>query len=504
MSDLELSTADGEQIQAHGSSVEQLAAMVDKLRRPPTYVQLIKAAGREDGVCELDVDRLAPRVQELQVVPGKFTPMSGAASRMFGFMDRLLSAAPKDGDAQKTTQLLAGLDAQGAGARFAFIESLRQCLANAGQDLEQLRQKDEKSNIIKYILDDTGLGLRRKPKALIPFHLRDGSPVLPLEEHLREALGYAGKRLHCTISPEHADWYDAALQQIRAQSPELAEVQVELSVQHPSTDSVAIDADSGALVRDAQGRIAFFPAGHGSLLKNIDALDRPVVLRNVDNVPKPAAAQLLIARYHQAMAVLLHDIKRLVGQALGALEAGTATAEQLKIWLGTLRRWHVNVLLDQQRFDAALLDEQRSLLREALDRPVKIVGVVPNQGEPGGGPFVIDFGGLRVLSIVEKDEIADEQRHLMRDGAFFNPVDILIDPTDHNGRPYELDRFVNDARHFIVRKPYQGREVVRLEHPGLWNGAMEGWTSVFVVLPIETFAPVKEVIDLLRPEHQLD
>jgi uncharacterized protein (DUF433 family) len=355
--------------------------------------------------------------------------------------------------------------------------------------------------VVAYTLEQHGLGLRRKPKAVIPFHLRDGRPVTPLEEHMGEARRYAGSRLHATISPEHRPLYDAALDEIRAHDPALAEVEVSFSVQHASTDSVAIDAETGDLVRDEEGRLAFFPAGHGALLKNIDALDRPVVLRNVDNVPRPAAAQDAIERYHRAMFGLLAGLRGAVARLIEAIDEG-GTDDAIEADLNALRARRLNLHLDPARLAAAAPAERRALLRAALDRPIKLVGVVANQGEPGGGPFVIDYQGIELLSIVEKDEIADAQRPLMSDGQFFNPVDLLIDPTDHRGRPFDLFRFVNQERHFLVRKPYRGREVIRLEHPGLWNGAMEGWSSVFVALPLETFAPVKEVIDLLRPAHQ--
>lgn len=492
-------------IEARGMTIDKVAAIVDKLKSPPKFVALEKAATRKDGVVDLpDVELLAERFGKLSKVPSKFTPMSGAASRMFGFLERYVAGNAKGDDAAKTERFAAALDPKTTGPRLAFGDALAAVLAQRGQQLTALLKAGDLKPLVAATLDDDGLGFRGKPKSLIPFHLRNGRSIYSLEEHLLEAASYAGNKLHFTISPEHRPLYDAALDEICRQLPALKKVEIEFSEQHPATDSVAIDAETSALVRDEQGRLAFFPAGHGSLLRNIDQLGRPAVLRNVDNVPKPEAARRQVARWHQAFAVVLADVKAVVAEALTAIEDGRASEQLLDSCIGRLDALHVNLFLDRLQFKRANLEQRRALLQVALDRPFKIIGVVKNQGEPGGGPFVINYGGHRIVSIVEKDEIAPDQRKMMQDGEFFNPVDLVIDPTDHRGQPFDLNRFVNHNRHFIVRKPYRGREVIRLEHPGLWNGAMEGWSSLVVAMPIETFAPVKEVIDLLRPEHQAE
>jgi len=503
--ELGLKKKDVAQIEARGMTIDQVAAIVDKLKSPPVFVALDKAATRKDGVVDLpDVELLAARFGQLRQVPGKFTPMSGAASRMFGFLERYAAGNAKGDDVAKTERFAAALDPKTGGPRLAFADALAMVLAQRGQPLNASLKKGDLKTLIAATLEDDGLGLRGKPKSLIAFHLRDGRPIYSLEEHLLEAANYAGNRLHITISPEHRPLYDAALDEIRRQVPALKKVEIEFSEQHPATDSVAIDAETSELVRDADGRLAFFPAGHGSLLRNIDQLGRAAVLRNVDNVPKPEAARRQVARWHQAFAVVLADVKALVAEALTAIDDGRATDQLLDRSIEQLDAHHITLFLDRLQFKRANLEQKRALVQVALDRPFKIVGVVKNQGEPGGGPFVINFGGHRIVSIVEKDEIAPDQRKLMADGEFFNPVDLVIDPTDHRGQPFDLGRFVNRNRHFIVRKPYRGRDVIRLEHPGLWNGAMDGWSTLVVAMPLETFAPVKEVIDLLRPEHQAE
>ncbi|MFH1807979.1 MAG: DUF4301 family protein [Pseudomonadota bacterium] len=498
-----LAPRDLDDLRDRGIPEAEARRILARLQQPPRFVTLLRAGTRLDGVRALgQLEELTSRFDALELVPGKFTPMSGAASRMFGFLEKVLADQATPDDANKLGRFVQALDRRHDGPRFAFDSDLAAVLRARGQDLQQLIVAGEPRAVVAALLDDDGLGFRSKPKALIPFHRRQGRAVLALEEHLREAQGYAGNRLHITISPEHRPLFELALVQIRTRCPELASVQVDMSVQHPSTDALALDVSTLALVRDADDRLAFFPAGHGALLRNLQELGRPAVLRNVDNVPASARAREMVNRHHRALAVVLAELKAELGRLIQELDAGHLSRDELRAGLDGLRERGVGVLLDPARFDAAPDPDQRRMARYALDRPVKIAGMVRNEGEPGGGPFVVEHGGLTFLSIVEKDEIARDQKQLMRDGEFFNPVDLLVDPTDHRGQPMDLQRFVNQDRCFIVRKPYRGRDILRLEQPGLWNGAMDGWTSLFVELPLETFAPVKEVNDLLRAQHQ--
>jgi hypothetical protein len=499
----QLTAQDQADLRARGLDPAEAVRSLQRLAQPPRFVHLIRAASEDDGVRPVHpLAELAGRFDALDVVPGKFTPMSGAATRMFATLERVLADQASPADLDKLAVFMRALDARTPGPRFAFDDALAAALQRRGQDLAALLARGEPRPILGALLDDDGLGFRRRPKALIPFHRRQGRAVLALEEHLREALAYAGSRLHITITPEHRPLFEAALVDIRAQCPELRGVRVDMSVQHPATDTLAIRVDDGDLVRGEAGRLLFFPAGHGSLLRNLRELEHPAVLRNVDNVPAGAAAREVVVQQHRALAVLLAELKAEIGRLLRGLDDGTLDLAALQRGLAGLRARGVGLLLDDAALAAASEDQQRALVRQALDRPFKIAGVVRNEGEPGGGPFVIERQGLQFVSIVEKDEIAPAQRDLMRDGAFFNPVDLLIDPTDHLGRPRDVARFVNQDRCFIVRKSHAGRDILRLEHPGLWNGAMDGWTTLFVSLPLETFAPVKEVNDLLRAPHQ--
>jgi hypothetical protein len=175
---------------------------------------------------------------------------------------------------------------------------------------------------------------------------------------------------------------------------------------------------------------------------------------------------------------------------------------ELLLAVSALKRQGVQLCMKYDEFLVVNVNKKIEMLKEALDRPLAVIGVVVNQGEPGGGPFVIEYNGYQKLSIVEKDEISPDQMHLMQTGKFFNPVYLMVDPLNSKGEKYDLVKYSNVDRYFLVEKPYNGKKVLRMEHPGLWNGRMDGFTTLFVEIPIETFAPVKEVNDLLRPEHQ--
>lgn len=492
-------------IQAHGAKTADLQNIYMRLQAPAQFVPILRAAGQADHLRSLSQNELEERVQEfsqLTDIPGKFTPMSGAASRMFAFVQRWLGEGNESADAAKIEQIIQALDSRQQGPELALAQALDAHLRKEGKSLQERIEAGDHRSIMKAIINKPGLGLATLPKGLIPFHLDDdGNSATALQEHMREAMSYAGAKLHLTISEEHRSAFANALEEIRQQHPELREVEVSFSIQSPGTDSIAIDSQTGDLLRGDDGQLLFFPAGHGALLHNIQQLGKPAVLRNVDNVPRSAAAQNQVTRYHQAFAVLLYRFNKERNRLLKAIDSRSTALNNIEQGIANLRAQGFHILLDAQAYAKLNDDEKWNQLRLALDRPVKIVGVVPNQGEPGGGPFVID-SKPPFVSIVEKDEIAPEQQKLMADGAFFNPVDLVIDPRNEQGQSYDLKRFANPDRAFIVKKNYQGRSILRMEHPGLWNGAMDGWTSLFVVMPIETFAPVKELVDLLRPAHQ--
>jgi hypothetical protein len=297
------------------------------------------------------------------------------------------------------------------------------------------------------------------PKGLLPFHRYAGAVRTPFEEHLveaaatvRDAAGVC--RVHVTVSPGHRAAFEAVLRQAR---PRLergtgARFEVHFSEQAPSTDTVAID-ETGRLVRDSEGRLLFRPGGHGALLKNLAETGGDVVfVKNIDNVvPDDLRAPTLLW-------------KRLLAGVLVRLERASTRA-----------------------------------------RPLRACGVVRNEGEPGGGPFWVQGPGGETRQIVESAQVDfayPEQAAIWNAATHFNPVDLACSLRDLSGRPFDLPRFVDERAVFIAKKTHEGRTLFALERPGLWNGAMALWETVFVEVPKETFTPVKTALDLLRPEHQ--
>jgi hypothetical protein len=308
------------------------------------------------------------------------------------------------------------------------------------------------------------LDLDRRPKGLIPFHSYPDRSRTAFEEHLVEAAAYTrgadGRcRLHFTVSPEHLTGFEELLDRVGEGYAERlgARFEVGFSVQKPRTDTLAADED-GRPLHDSAGRLHLRPGGHGSLIENLNDLRGDLVfVKNIDNV-QPDRSRSVTVEWKKLLAGYLVKLER----------------------------------------------EASSLLR--LNRPLRVCGVVPNTGEPGGGPFWVRHGdgttSRQIVETAQVDASDDAQQRLLRSSTHFNPVDLVCAVRDADGKPHDLREFVDQEAVIITRKTVGGREVRALERPGLWNGGMAGWNTVFVEVPLETFTPVKTVLDLLRPEHQ--
>jgi hypothetical protein len=275
---------------------------------------------------------------------------------------------------------------------------------------------------------------------------------------------------------------------------------VSVSVQSPATDTLAVEPD-GRVLRDEQGRLVLRPGGHGSLLRNLDALQGDLVyVKNIDNV-QPEGRQAAMADWKRALAGLLLRLREQVVAQLDRLRV-PAPDEGVLLQVRDFVRRHLHVAAPGPGGPSDL----RAWLVDRLDRPLRVCGVVPNAGEPGGGPFwVRGRDGAVTLQIVESAQVDphdEEQRRIFASSTHFNPVDLVCAVRDAAGRPHDLDRFVDPDAVIVTVKSEGGREVRVLERPGLWNGGMAGWSTVFVEVPLETFSPVKSVMDLLREEHR--
>ena len=341
-----------------------------------------------------------------------------------------------------------------------------------------------------------GLGYGQKPKGLVTFHAYPEGGRKAVEEHLVESAVYAAARgvarIHFTVSPEHIAGFETLLaEKVPVYEQRFGiRYDISFSVQKPSTDTIAVNPDNTPFRQD-DGTLLFRPAGHGALVENLNEIDADLVfIKNIDNVTTDAQRGDTI-RYKKVLAGILLDLQDRAFEYLKALEVGGAELEPIVEFI-------------EQRLCVKLpADYDSALLRAVLDRPIRVCGMVRNEGEPGGGPFwASNADGTQSLQIAESSQIAPADQPLMKAATHFNPVDLVCGVRDSKGRKFDLRRYTDPATGFISSKSSGGRELRAQELPGLWNGMMSRWNTIFVDVPITTFSPVKVVQDLLRPQHQ--
>lgn len=470
-------------MEEHGLTPAALETQLKNFREGFPFLPVTRAASCGDGIRVLDaagIEQAAARYdrakESLRVV--KFVPASGAATRMFKDLFEFVREGRRTA---VVGELLANR------RRFAFWPELRTIV---GDDADELRTVE---NIVA-----EGLRYGETPKGLVSFHRYGDEVRKAVEEHLVEGAQYAAAggevKIHFTVSPEHLTRFEALLAEKIPGYESRFEVKyrISFSVQDPSTDTLAVNPDCTPF-RRADGRLLFRPAGHGALIGNLGKIDADIVfVKNIDNVTTDARRGDTVL-YKKALAGVLLALQERIFEYLMALEVPGAELEPIAAFIEN----ELCVKLPK--------DYGTALLRQVLDRPIRVCGMVRNEGEPGGGPcWVAGADGLETLQIAESNQIAPEKRELMRSATHFNPVDLVCSFRTSKGGRFDLREFVDPATGFISRKSDGGRELLAQELPGLWNGAMARWNTVFVEVPITTFSPVKVVTDLLRPEHQGD
>jgi len=513
---------DIQEIVAHGISEREAGRQLRILLEPPKFVALDRPCTPGDGLRVLSGDEIDACLAAFDAATRKrsilkFVPASGAASRMFKTaeayrrratpvsLDQLRREARLDGS-REAVDLLESIDKLD---RFAFHPALRAELAARQADLGDVVARGDLRVVLEALLGKPGLGYAGLPKALLEFHTYPQGSRTAFEEHLVEAADYARDahgtaRLHFTVSPEHRPLFDDLLARIVGDYEHAHRVRFEVgfSVQKPSTDSIALTPD-GEVFRSAAGAVLFRPGGHGALIENLADLGGDVVLvKNIDNVVPDHLKRptFLWKRVLVGLAVSLQDEAFAM---LERLDAGAGDPGVVGAAVDFLERsLNVAVPAETARAGVRTLAE---FVRSRLDRPLRVCGMVRNEGEPGGGPFWVDGGDSKSVQIVESSQIdphSSDQQCLFASATHFNPVDLVCALRDRSGRPYELSDFIDEETAFIVEKSSEGRPLRSLERPGLWNGAMAFWNTVFVEVPAETFHPVKTMNDLLRPAHQ--
>jgi hypothetical protein len=508
------------QLQEVGVSPEEVRRQVRLFEHPPAYVRLDRACTVGDGIRALadsEIDTALRRHEEARRAGRvlKFVPASGAATRMFqalssvrneagdillGELKRRMSRG--DANAGEVVTFVENLE------RFAFSSDLR-ALLRPGLALPPAGE--EVRAILDALLDPGGLDYAALPKGLIKFHRYPEGSRTAFEEHLVEGLEFvaddAGRcRVHLTVSPEHRGRFVELLERVRSDYERRSHtrLEVDFSIQKRSTDTLAVDLDNRPF-RTSDGRLLFRPGGHGALIENLNDVRADLVqLQNIDNVV-PDHLRGETTRWRCILAGHLVEVQGLLFSHLRALlENDRADEARLEAALGFVTG--VLGLPAAGRLREGEAAVRRALLIELLDRPLRVCGVVRNTGEVGGGPFwVRGAGGTPTLQIVESAQVdpgSSEQKAIFAAATHFNPVQLVCAVSDWRGRPFDLRRFVDDEAVFIARKSKDGRDLKALERPGLWNGAMAFWNTIFIEVAQICFTPVKTVNDLLRPEHQ--
>ncbi len=490
------SPQDLQQMQAKGIQPGAIESQLRYFREGFPYLPVERAATPGDGILNFSREEaldMASRFQHRKKGKKllKFVPASGAASRMFKDLFSFLS---EDVKSPYVLEFLQNLD------KFAFAEPLQEILSRTGQ-----LSGNEKAIVRSLILPE-GLGYGFLPKALLAMHRYPGETRTALEEHLTEGALYAAEtegtvRLHFTVSPEHRVAFEKKISSVLPEYEQRhgKQFEISLSTQEPCTDTLAVDENNHPF-RNDDGSLLFRPGGHGALLENLNRLDADLVfIKNIDNVvPDHLKPETVL--YKAMLAQILLDLQQASFDLLTRLEE-SPDKETLREAAYFLSRKLCCSL--PERFDQEPLSNQKNFLREKLNRPIRVCGMVKNEGEPGGGPFWVKMkDGSCSLQIAESSQIDPDKQSLIACSTHFNPVDLVCGIKDYRGNRFDLMNFRDQETGFISLKSKDGKALKAQELPGLWNGSMAFWNTVFAEVPILTFNPVKTVNDLLRPEHQ--
>jgi len=519
--ELGLSITDFVQIYKRNITLEKIGSQVNIFKNGIDKINLERPAVIGDGVFMLDKETAQQCAayfdskKDLYKLK-KFVPASGAATRMFKFLhDFIADYNPKKEtingyiNRKKDNSLevfLLGLE------KFPFYKEIaaeaEKHVVYPEADDENVREDARNYSFIKTMISEDLFDYANKPKGILPFHCYGNLTATPVYEHLRESVAYAGSQgqthVHFTISENHLNGFLDSINEVRARVEEESGIKISFNFtyQHKETDTLAVDMANNPF-RDEKGNLLFRPGGHGALIENLNRLDADIVfVKNIDNVRHTKMDT--IALYKKALGGMLVQLQQTVFDYLERIEKRELSEEELdEIVEFASKKLSLDISPD---FDKFTLENKFLYLTECLDRPIRICGMVKNEGEPGGGPFWVKGKRGRVsLQIVESSQIDLDnkiQNHIFSQSTHFNPVDLVCGLKDYKGKKFNLTQYVDPNTGFIVYKNRMGKDVKSYELPGLWNGAMAGWITVFVEVPLKTFNPVKTVNDLLKAAHQ--
>lgn len=502
-----LTPVDKDLLLKKGIDQDTFYQQIEFFKKGIPYLNIVKPAIVKDGIFRYDDSQLDQYIQyfdslDREIV--KFVPASGAATRMFKSLFEHLEKKPESIMAEDVAGVLHNISA------FAFYPDLIKVLKNKGLSLDELIQKNHHKKIIESILFEEGLNYGNLPKGLLCFHSYSDGNRTSMEEHMVEGALYAkgkdGKvNIHFTVSPEHVERFKQLVDNVKNKYSIMFKVdyQISFSIQKSSTDTIAVD-DHNEPFRDSDGNMVFRPGGHGALLDNLNDIQGDIVfIKNIDNVV-PDRMKEDTVRFKKALAGILlkaqteiFELHKKLENNLEDVNLQNKVIEFIEAHIG------FSFPADFRKMSRKQIGQK---LCEVLDRPIRVCGMVKNEGEPGGGPYwVKQSDGSLSLQILESSQFNMNdlvQKDIFKNATHFNPVDLVVSLRDRNGKKFDLLKFRDPQTGFISSKSKDGKALKAFELPGLWNGSMAYWNTIFVEVPITTFNPVKTINDLIRKEHQ--
>ncbi len=497
---MQLTEKQNRQIQELGISISDIEKQINFFKEGFPFARLARPATINDGIIKPTDEDLNEwikyydfKIFELNTI--KFVPASGAASRMFKSLFEYLNTSQPNEDTDKLLQKI---------EYFPFYDDLYLAFNKKDKDLTSYLNLLGLKEIVETLLKENGLGYGYKPKGLLKFHSYPNGSRTAVEEHVAESFLFSqtekGVRIHFTISPEHESLFKLEFEKIIKKYSD-KKIEITYSFQKKSTNTIAVDLNNEPVV-DEEGNLLFRPAGHGALLENLNNIDADMIfIKNIDNIA-PDSKKSISVKYKKALGGLALKIKQQINDFLTYLEWHDCYTEKRKHEITQFMKTYLGIHVPENLDNLIFAGYVKSL----LDKPVRVCGMVKNTGEPGGGPFwVYNKKGELTLQIIESSQVDmnnPEQKDIFIKATHFNPVDMVCIINDFAGNKFNLLKYRDENAGFISEKTYQGRKIKVQELPGLWNGGMAHWITVFVEIPIETFTPVKTFTDWLRVEHQ--
>jgi len=516
---MQFNEADIKFIEKKGLTIKKVEQQLELLKTGLPFINLERAATVDDGIIHFSYEEVSGFINKydskkdnLELV--KFVPASGAATRMFKFLFEFLNNYDPKKESinayinkQKASELsmfFIGLEKQ------PFYDKVLTYIKDNHPDFDTLDINQKRVVFVKVILDENALNYSYFPKGILPFHKYKDHLASAFEEHLFEAALYASSNgeanLHFTISEKHKHKFDTEFKRIEdiVQKKTNTTFNISFSYQKESTDTIAVTKND-EIVREDNNQLYFRPSGHGALIENLNDLKADIIfIKNIDNVVV-FKYENEVAKHKKMLAGLLLELRDKSYQyakKLDSKELSTKAIVEIAEFLIT----KLNVVISSE-FEKYSSDYQIKYLKEKINRPIRVCGMVKNEGEPGGGPFwVKDQAANLSLQIVESAQIDKKskiQKNILKNASHFNPVDLVCSIKNYKGEVYDLRKFIDPKTAFITMKTKVNKDIKALELPGLWNGSMANWNTIFVEVPLVTFNPVKTVNDLLKPTHQV-